>query len=166
MDGTGSPRLLFENLEFTPIQPILWTVSTLRHRPGEGQARIWRMTWQGLEKTSIHVSRVMCVVYAVAIEAFRIVRLNPGQSVAFFTWVNPGGGWVGLADALHLAESMRPPEAVNLPPSGCSWRILGSFSPRRWFKQATGAIHRSTRINNYFRLCTLYSNSKLLSSYN
>jgi len=36
MDGTGYPKILFEYLEFTPIQPSFWIVSTLRHWPGKG----------------------------------------------------------------------------------------------------------------------------------
>jgi hypothetical protein len=43
-----------------------------------------RLTWQGLENASIHVSLVLCVVYAVAIAAFRIGRPELRQSVAFF----------------------------------------------------------------------------------
>jgi hypothetical protein len=44
-----------------------------------------RLTWQGLENASIHVSLVLCVVYAVAIAAFRIGRPELRQSVAFFS---------------------------------------------------------------------------------
>jgi hypothetical protein len=44
-----------------------------------------RLTWQGLENASIHVSLVLCVVYAVAIVAFRIGRPELRQSVAFFS---------------------------------------------------------------------------------
>jgi len=43
-----------------------------------------RLTWQGLENASIHVSLVLMVVYAVAIAAFRIGRPELRQSVAFF----------------------------------------------------------------------------------
>jgi len=43
-----------------------------------------RLTWQGLENASIHVSLVLMVVYAVAIAAFRIERPELRQSVAFF----------------------------------------------------------------------------------
>ena len=43
-----------------------------------------RLTWQGLENVSIHVSLVLMVVYAVAIAAFRIGRPELRQSVAFF----------------------------------------------------------------------------------
>ncbi len=43
-----------------------------------------RLTWQGLENASIHVSLVLMVVYAVAITAFRIGRPELRQSVAFF----------------------------------------------------------------------------------
>jgi hypothetical protein len=43
-----------------------------------------RLTWQGLENASIHVSLVLCVVYAVAIAAFRIGVPELRQSVAFF----------------------------------------------------------------------------------
>ncbi len=44
-----------------------------------------RLTWQGLENASIHVSLVLCVDYAVAIAAFRIGRPELRQSVAFFS---------------------------------------------------------------------------------
>ena len=43
-----------------------------------------RLTWQGLENASIHVSLVLMVVYAVAIVASRIGRPELRQSVAFF----------------------------------------------------------------------------------
>jgi hypothetical protein len=43
-----------------------------------------RLTWQGLENASIHVSLVLCVVYAVAIAASRIGRPELRQSVAYF----------------------------------------------------------------------------------
>jgi hypothetical protein len=43
-----------------------------------------RLTWQGLENASIHVSLVLMVVYAVAIAAFGIGRPELRQSVAFF----------------------------------------------------------------------------------
>jgi len=43
-----------------------------------------RLTWQGLENVSIHVSLVLMVVYAVAIAAYRLGRPELRQSVAFF----------------------------------------------------------------------------------
>jgi hypothetical protein len=43
-----------------------------------------RLTWQGLENVSIHVSLVLMVVYAVAIAAFRLGRPKLRQSVAYF----------------------------------------------------------------------------------
>ena len=43
-----------------------------------------RLTWQGLENASIHVSLVLCVVYAVSIAAICIGRPELRQSVAFF----------------------------------------------------------------------------------
>jgi hypothetical protein len=43
-----------------------------------------RLTWQGLDDVSIHVSLVLMVVYAVAIAAFRLGRPDLRQSVAFF----------------------------------------------------------------------------------
>ena len=43
-----------------------------------------RLTWQGLENAGIHVSLVLCVVYAVAIAAHRIGRPELRQSIAFF----------------------------------------------------------------------------------
>ena len=44
-----------------------------------------RLTWQGLENVSIHVSLVLMVVYAVAIAASRLGRPELRQSVAFFS---------------------------------------------------------------------------------
>ena len=41
-------------------------------------------TWQGLENASIHVSLVLCVVYTVAIAAYRIGVPEFRQSVAYF----------------------------------------------------------------------------------
>ena len=43
-----------------------------------------RLTWQGLDNVSIHVSLVLCVVYAVAIAAHRIGRPELRQSIAYF----------------------------------------------------------------------------------
>jgi len=43
-----------------------------------------RLTWQGLENVSIHVSLVLMVVYAVAIAAHRIGMPELCQSVAYF----------------------------------------------------------------------------------
>ena len=43
-----------------------------------------RLTWQGLENVSIHVSLVLMVVYAVCIAAFRLGRPELRQSVAYF----------------------------------------------------------------------------------
>jgi len=43
-----------------------------------------RLTWQGLENASIHVSLVLMVVYAVAIAAHRIGLPELRQSVAYF----------------------------------------------------------------------------------
>ena len=43
-----------------------------------------RLTWQGLENASIHVSLILCVVYAVAIAAHCIGRPELRQSVAYF----------------------------------------------------------------------------------
>ena len=51
----------------------------------KGRLGYGRLTWQGLENASIHVSLVLCVVYAVAIAAFRIGRPELRQSVAFFS---------------------------------------------------------------------------------
>ena len=44
-----------------------------------------RLTWQGLENVSIHVSLVLMVVYAVCITAYGIGRPELRQSVAFFS---------------------------------------------------------------------------------
>jgi len=43
-----------------------------------------RLTWQGLENASIHVSVVLMVAYAVAVAAYRIGRPELRQSMAFF----------------------------------------------------------------------------------
>ena len=43
-----------------------------------------RLTWQGLENASIHVSLVLMVAYAVCIAAYGIGRPELRQSVAFF----------------------------------------------------------------------------------
>jgi hypothetical protein len=43
-----------------------------------------RLTWQGLENASIHVSLILSVVHAVAIAAARIGRPELRQSVAYF----------------------------------------------------------------------------------
>ncbi|MBL7080835.1 hypothetical protein ISS39_10975 [Candidatus Bathyarchaeota archaeon] len=43
-----------------------------------------RLTWQGLENASIHVSLVLMVAYEVCIAAYGIERPELRQSVAFF----------------------------------------------------------------------------------
>ena len=43
-----------------------------------------RLTWQGLGNTSIHVSLVLMVGYAVCITAYGIGRSELRQSVVFF----------------------------------------------------------------------------------
>ena len=43
-----------------------------------------RLTWQGLDNVNIHVSLILCVVYAVAIAAHRIGRPELRQSMTFF----------------------------------------------------------------------------------
>ena len=43
-----------------------------------------RLTWQGLENASIHVSLILCVVYAVAIAAAHLGRPDLTQSIAYF----------------------------------------------------------------------------------
>ena len=43
-----------------------------------------RLTWQGLENASIHVSLILSVVYAVAIAAARLNRPELTQSIAYF----------------------------------------------------------------------------------
>ena len=43
-----------------------------------------RLTWQGLENASTHVSLVLMVAYAVCIAAYGIGRPELRQSVAFF----------------------------------------------------------------------------------
>ena len=95
MKKVGSPKLLFENLDLTPIHSILWTGL---HRNGPGRPvkyqpewdlrvavegfirRVWNrlafswLTWQGLENASIYISLVLCVVHAVDLAAARIGR--------------------------------------------------------------------------------------------
>lgn len=44
-----------------------------------------RLTWQGLENASIHVSLILSVVHAVAIAAARIGKPELRQSVAYFS---------------------------------------------------------------------------------
>jgi len=43
-----------------------------------------RLTWQGLENASIHVSLILCVVYAAAIAATLIGRPELRYSIAYF----------------------------------------------------------------------------------
>ena len=43
-----------------------------------------RLTWQGLENASIHVSLILCVVYAVTIAAAHLGRPDLTQSIAYF----------------------------------------------------------------------------------
>jgi len=43
-----------------------------------------RLTWQGLENASIHVSLILMVVYAATIAAYRIGRPDLRQSIAYF----------------------------------------------------------------------------------
>jgi len=43
-----------------------------------------RLTWQGLENASIHVSIVMCVVYAAVIAAALVGRPELRYSIAHF----------------------------------------------------------------------------------
>jgi hypothetical protein len=43
-----------------------------------------RLTWQGLENASIHVSIVMCVVYAAVVAATLIGRPELRHSIAYF----------------------------------------------------------------------------------
>jgi hypothetical protein len=43
-----------------------------------------RLTWQGLENASIHVSLVLCVVYAVAIVATLLGMPKRRYSIAYF----------------------------------------------------------------------------------
>ena len=54
-------------------------ISRVRNRLAYG-----RLMWQGLENAGIHVSLVLCVVYAVAIAAHRIGRPELRQSIAYF----------------------------------------------------------------------------------
>jgi len=74
-----------------------------------------RLTWQGLENVSIHVSLVLCVVYAVAIAAHRIGRPELRQSVAYFA---RAGMYRGRC--LRLCARARPPGGHLRPASG-SW---------------------------------------------
>ena len=43
-----------------------------------------RLTWQGMENVSIHVSLVLSVVYAASIAAYRMGRPELGRSIAYF----------------------------------------------------------------------------------
>jgi len=75
-----------------------------------------RLTWQGLENVSIHVSLILMVVYAVAIAASRIGRPDLRQSVAFFAWGWLDGGGTWLADAMRLVEIEGCHLIIRLPP--------------------------------------------------
>ena len=50
----------------------------------KSRAAYSRLTWQGLENVSIHVSLVLMVVYAVCIAAYGLGRPELRQSIAFF----------------------------------------------------------------------------------
>ena len=76
VEGPEHKRVIYKRLRAL-VEGFIGRVKT---RLGYG-----RLTWQGLENVSIHVSLVLCVVYAVAIAAFRIGRPELRQSVAFFS---------------------------------------------------------------------------------
>ena len=54
------------------------------NRRVKSRATYSRLTWQGLENASIHVSLVLMVVYAVCIAAYGLGRPELRQSIAFF----------------------------------------------------------------------------------
>jgi len=76
----GSPKLLFENLDLTPIHSILWTDL---HRDGPGRPVEYQLEWD-LRALMLRRARVLMVAYAVCIAAYRIGRHELRQSVAFF----------------------------------------------------------------------------------
>jgi len=76
VEGPEHKRVIYKRLRAL----VEGFISRVKCRLGYG-----RLTWQGLENVSIHVSLVLMVVYAVAIAAFRIGRPELRQSVAFFS---------------------------------------------------------------------------------
>jgi hypothetical protein len=76
VEGPEYKRVIYKRLRAL----VEGFIGRVKCRLGYGQ-----LTWQGLENASIHVSLVLCVVYAVAIAAFRIGRPELRQSVAFFS---------------------------------------------------------------------------------
>lgn len=94
MKEAGSPKLLFENLDLTPIQPILWTHL---HTEGPGRPVEYQPKWdlkalmlrQPLQIPYIKdlVKRLRRDLYlrrVCARAAYGIVRSELRQSVAFF----------------------------------------------------------------------------------
>jgi hypothetical protein len=75
VEGPEHKRVVYKRLRAV----VKGFISRVKTRLGYGG-----LTWQGLENVSIHVSLVLCVVYAVAIAAHRIGRPELRQSVAFF----------------------------------------------------------------------------------
>jgi len=76
VEGPEHKRVIYKRLRAL----VEGFIGRVKSRLGYG-----RLTWQGLENASIHVSLVLCVVYAVAIAAFRLGRPELRQSVAFFS---------------------------------------------------------------------------------
>lgn len=75
MKGPEQRRVVYKRL-----RAVVWGfIGRVRNRLAIGQ-----LTWQGLENVGIHVSLVLCVVYAVTIAAHRIGRPELRKSVVFF----------------------------------------------------------------------------------
>jgi hypothetical protein len=75
VEGPEHKRVVYKRLRAT----VEGFIGRVRCRLAHG-----RLTWQGLENVDVHVSLILCVVYAVAIAAHRIGRPELRQSVAFF----------------------------------------------------------------------------------
>ena len=75
VEGPEHKRVVYKRLRAV----VEGFIGRVKSRLGYG-----RLTWQGLENTSIYVSLVLIVVYAVAIAAHRIGRPELRQSVAYF----------------------------------------------------------------------------------
>jgi len=76
VEGPEDKRVIYKRLRAL----VEGFIGRVKSRLGYG-----RLTWQGLENVSIHVSLVLMVVYVVAIAAFRLGRPELRQSVAFFS---------------------------------------------------------------------------------
>ncbi len=74
MEGHGWMRVAYKRLQAV----VEGFIGRVKSRLAYG-----RLTWQGFENASIHVSLMLMVVYAVAIAASRLEGQDLRQSVAF-----------------------------------------------------------------------------------